>query len=352
MFTDKQKTWIVFQYGSDQSPASLRRKFLLEYGIKGRRAQCYQSHLFTRVVENFKEKGIGKGKKSGRPISKRTPEAKLLVVNELKENPMQSVRKIARKLNFETSTTYNIIKHELKFKPYKLHRCQQLTEDHKSQRVGFCQWFSENNIDAQNVIFTDEKWFTLRPHLNRQNTRFWSIENPYAYDDCIRQGAEKVMCWAAIVDGKVLPLVWFDAGTSVNSDKYLSVLKENLWPEVKSLSTRRQYFYQQDGAPCHCSNKCLEYLQEKFNGRIISRRTDIFWPAHSPDLSPLDYWFWGIMEEHIARQQPETLAQLKMVVEEHAAAMDPVQVRLAVENIRKRISLCAANNGGHFEARL
>ena len=42
-----------------------------------------------------------------------------------------------------------------------------------------------------------------RPHSNRRNSR-------YQYVDSVKQGAEKVMCWAAIVDGRVLRLVWFE----------------------------------------------------------------------------------------------------------------------------------------------
>ena len=49
--------------------------------------------------------------------------------------------------------------------------------------------------------------------------------------------------------------------------------------------------YQQDGATPHCSNVSLEFLQRYFPGdRLISRCTDNAWPAHSPDLSPVDYF--------------------------------------------------------------
>jgi len=49
--------------------------------------------------------------------------------------------------------------------------------------------------------------------------------------------------------------------------------------------------YQQDGATSHCSNALLEYLHRYFTGdRLISRRANHPWPAHSPDLSRLDYF--------------------------------------------------------------
>ena len=63
------------------------------------------------------------------------------------------------------------------------------------------------------------------------------------------------MCWAAIVDGRVLRLVWFEKGESVNGQRYLDLLQQSLWPEVRHIVTRREYWYQQDGAPSHCSNQ-------------------------------------------------------------------------------------------------
>ena len=64
-------------------------------------------------------------------------------------------------------------------KPYKLHRSQELTEDHKKQRYDFCKWIIDEEIDPNKIIFTDEKWFCLSGPSNRQNTRIWSISNPF-----------------------------------------------------------------------------------------------------------------------------------------------------------------------------
>ncbi|QQP49097.1 Uncharacterized protein FKW44_009626 [Caligus rogercresseyi] len=45
----------------------------------------------------------------------------------------------------------------------------------------------------------------------------------------------------------------------------------------------------QDGAPQRLHNAALEFLNKKFRGRVISRRTENPWPAHSPDLSPWSF---------------------------------------------------------------
>ena len=81
------------------------------------------------------------------------------------------------------------------------------------------------------------------------------------------------MCLAAIVGERVLRLVLFEKRESVNGQRYLDLLQQCLWPEVRHIATRREYWYQQDGAPCHCSNEWLNFLHGKFLDRLISRRT-------------------------------------------------------------------------------
>ena len=90
------------EVGTDQSPpTSLRKKFLIDYGIK---SHYYHSHLFTRVVEEFDKKKIRKDSKT--PNFERTPEAKLLVANELK-----------RKVTKVNGPFYAIV--PIKFKKFK-----------------------------------------------------------------------------------------------------------------------------------------------------------------------------------------------------------------------------------------
>lgn len=113
MFTSEQKTWIVFEYGRNPSPTALKRKFLLNFNIQGREKTKYQPHLFIRVVETFKKNGISKEKSKGAKISKATPEAQQLVSEEIQEQPDSSIRQIAKRLDFTTSTTHKILRKQL-----------------------------------------------------------------------------------------------------------------------------------------------------------------------------------------------------------------------------------------------
>ena len=106
-----------------------------------------------------------------------------------------------------------------------------------------------------------------------------------------------------VFDGRVLQIHWFEENgicVSVNGDSYLDMMKSFVWPSVSRTAKRKKFWFQQDGAPCHCTNRCLQFLNDKFENRVISHRSEFIWPAHSPDLNPLDYWFWGQVEREVS----------------------------------------------------
>ena len=93
--------------------------------------------------------------------------------------------------------------------------------------------------------------------------------------------------------------VLIDEGTLVIGEIYENVLQNNFWQPLKSQITRRQYWFQQDGAPFHCTSANLKFLPSKFHERVISRRSSFPWAAHSPDPSPLDYWLWNQLKKEV-----------------------------------------------------
>ena len=130
------------------------------------------------------------------------------------------------------------------------------------------------------------------------------------------------------MDGKCLPVHWFHG--SVNSDAYLEMLKTVMWPAVKARATRQQHWFQQDGAPPHVTPPVMEFLHSKFGNRIVSRNSGHSWPPNSPDLSCLDFSFWSVVTLHIIHCEPETLQELKELVEDSTRNMDEdMQRRMA-----------------------
>ena len=46
--------------------------------------------------------------------------------------------------------------------------------------------------------------------------------------------------------------------------------------------------------------------------------TTIAWPAKSPDMSCLDFWFWVVVMEEVRKSRPSTLTELKALGEAFA----------------------------------
>ena len=53
----------------------------------------------------------------------------------------------------------------------------------------------------------------------------------------------------------------------------------------------------QDGAPPHWGLRVRRSIDMRFLGQWIGRGGPIPWPARSPDVTPLDVFFWGYVKD-------------------------------------------------------
>ena len=98
----------------------------------------------------------------------------------------------------------------------------------------------------------------------------------------------------------------------------------------------------------------LAFLQSKFGDRIISRCTETPCLAKSPDLSPLDYWFWSQCLAELRRNPTNNIQHqvLKNTINTFAETITNEQVLKAVSDITARARCCIQVNGGAFEYKL
>ena len=68
-------------------------------------------------------------------------------------------------------------------------------------------------------------------------------------------------------------------------------------------------YYQKDGATCHTSNASMQEIERFFfQDRIISKN---LCPPRSPDLTPADFFLWGLLKGKVYKNTPRTIEQLK-----------------------------------------
>ena len=82
---------------------------------------------------------------------------------------------------------------------------------------------------------------------------------------------------------------------------------------------------------------------------VISNKTEQPWPTRSPDLSPLNFWYWNACEVELRRHPPSSMAELRATINSLAERMSPAEIRKAVNNVSKRAEACIAVSGDNFE---
>ena len=68
-----------------------------------------------------------------------------------------------------------------------------------------------------------------------------------------------------------------------------------------------QYIFQQDGASSHTARETVALLRERTPTFIEPWQ----WPPCSPDLNPVDYKIWGVLQKRVYRTPIDTVEQLK-----------------------------------------
>ena len=344
--SQEQKTFIILKYGETKDFGTIRRAFATKFYPKHPRL-VPSLQVFRRLVVRFCATGsLQKKKPTGRKGVSDETIARVKEYFEMKET--ESVRNAAADLQLSYGVVHRILKKKLGWKPYRPHRTVCLSPAHIHSRLSACNfWVQFPEEWFERIIWTDEKMFVLIQAPHRQNDRIWAPISPNKVIECKKTSGSKCMAWTGIIDGKCLPVIWIEG--SLNGEEYLKILQNTLWPSVRASATRKMYWYQQDGAPCHVSSLCLDFLKSKFGDRILSRNCENHWPANSPDLSPMDFSFWNQASEHLRSVRPETLDDMKRAVEDFAINLDEVAIRKMCRHARKRALACIEAGGGHFE---
>ena len=189
--------------------------------------------------------------------------------------PKESKHKFSSETCISYGNLHSIMKDELKLHEYKPHQVHELeTEDH-GKRLTFCQWFSERN-DVSNslidsVIFSDEASFHLWGRVNRQNDRYWDTENPHEIVET-KKFSPHVNVWVAMSSKGIFGPYFFevdDTTTTVNSERYIEMLRAKFLPELR----RRRYVFrntyvQHDNATPNTARTTKTFLSVNFLRKI------------------------------------------------------------------------------------
>lgn len=305
------------------------------------------------AIKRYKELGTLSDRTGrGRKLTVITPEMIKKIRERIRRNPRRSMRKMARELHISVNSVRTIVRRKLRMYPYRIQRVHMLTERMKAQRLQRCKKLLKRfaNGTHRAIVFSDEKVFTLDPVVNRQNDRILSQNIGTAIRDGKLAGKTahpaSVMVWGAITSNGKSPLVFVESGVKIKKDEYQkTILEDVLKPWANAHFGNNRWCFQQDSAPAHKARTTQQWCKRELPDFIAHED----WPSNSPDLNPLDFSVWSVIESKVCSTRHASLDSLKASLIEAWNEMSEDYLRATCDAFVSRLRTCVHKKGGHFE---
>lgn len=273
------------------------------------------------------------------------------VLNLVERDPRTSTRAVAREVGVSQSFVSKLLRKE-GLHPYHFTSVQTLEPRDPPQRLRFCRWIQQNDRGdfLKRILWTDESSFTRDGCFNYHNEHHYDIENPHLARESRSQTRFKVNVWIGLI-GNHLVGPYLDLPMSLDGVHYLRFLRDDL-PDLLEdlpLDLRERIIFQADGAPPHFSRDVRGYIDNTFV-TWIGRGGTVPWPPRSPDLTPIDYYVWGVLKAEVYRTPVHSAEEVRQrIVRAVNHLREEVNLKACVRELRKRVRACIDANGGHFE---
>jgi len=114
-----------------------------------------------------------------------------------------------------------------------------------------------------------------------------------------------------------------------------------------------EWTFQQDGAPAHKAYEVQDWLRANCPDVITVdphwRNPTGEWPPNSPDLNPMDYAIWSILQEKACKKPHPNVESLKRALKKAWNEITLETLIKVVDNFPKRLKACVDAEGGWFE---
>lgn len=314
------------------------------------------SHVgIAKLFRKFRQTGsVFNRPKPGRPRSETSENKEVMVLASVDMKIQQSLREVSMETGTSLTSVWRILKRH-KFHPYGMFLTQELKEADFDLRSDFCEAMEIRLRDPdflKKVCFSDEATFHLSGYVNTHNCRYWATENPRVFREEHTQYPEKRNVWAGILGNEIIGPFFIDG--NLTGPKYMELLINYIVPAMHRSAANqnipwREVYFQQDGAPPHFSLDVRHYLDTVFHNRWIGRRGPMLWPARSPDLTPLDFFFWGYLKDKVFRTKPENIDEMCDRIMEFSQLPDADMLQRVRESFEERIFVCLNEGGKQFE---
>jgi transposase len=312
------------------------------------------SRTIYRVIKRAKHGlPLAASVSSGRRRSVRTSKVVEAVRSRLRRKARRNLTKMAKEMKISRRSLGRIIHTNLHMRSYKTPQREALTtlqmENRMKKSLRLLSLVGPHH--SRNLLFTDEKIFTLQETGNHPQVKFHCRqgERHANYSKCHRSSvlhSPGVMVWGGVSKLGKTPLIFVDPGTKINATYYQDVILEEVktWC-LETLRSTTQIVLQQDWAPAHRARSTKAWLRDN---NIPFLDEDVY-PAASPDLNPMDFCIWGCMQQELRETNLSSLDELKQKLQEIWDSLDQAVIDLAIGQLPKRIRQLRTVKGARFE---
>ena len=117
----------------------------------------------------------------------------------------------------------------------------------------------------------------MNGYVNKHNCRIRDDANQYEVQQ-VTVHPQKVTVWCGFWAGGIIGPYFFknDVGEaiSVNGELYSTMISDFFWSKFNDMDVDDMWF-QQDSSTCHTVDAMMNFLHERFQGMVISRRGDV-----------------------------------------------------------------------------
>ena len=89
-----------------------------------------------------------------------------------------------------------------------------------------------------------------------------------------------------------------------------------------------------------------QWLTAKLGPKFLDKT---LWLPRSPDLNPCDYFLWGYLKDKVYAKIPQTLLDLKGLIESELKSINSIMLDRVFRNIRERCEAVLKSDGGNIE---
>ena len=314
---------------------------------------CVARSTVWKTIKRYKERGDFKDReRSGRPRSKRSASNVKAVREKIRRNPRRSLRKMAKETKMSARTMGRLVHEDLKMSSFTLQKRQSLSANVKQKRLDRSKVLLNElkRGTAGETVWSDEKIFTVEQAHNRRNDRILakkSSDIPYERKTVHRtMKPASVMVWAAVSKSWRSPLIFVEEKAKINARVYIEKI---LTPMLESVNDHfgddTLWTFQQDGATAHTANITQNWCSNNLP-RFWSKEK---WPPCSPDLNPMDFSIWSVLEADACSKVHHSVEDLKRSLNRAWRKIPQETMRASVEDVRRRLNAVIDRKGGHFE---